>query len=74
MAFMTRQDALDIQNEMPWAARERPQTIYQMLSNVARSFPDRPAISYQLFSGATDKAQTLTWLPSRQSVSQPQAG
>ncbi|ARE85069.1 acyl-CoA synthase [Roseovarius sp. TM1035] len=61
MAFMTRQDALDIQNEMPWAARERPQTIYQMLSNVARSFPDRPAISYQLFSGATDKAQTLTW-------------
>lgn len=61
MAFMTRQDALDIQNEMPWAARKRPQTIYQMLSNVARSFPDRPAISYQLFSGATDKAQTLTW-------------
>lgn len=61
MTFMTRQDALDIQNEMPWAARERPQTIYQMLSNVARSFPDRPAISYQLFSGATDKAQTLTW-------------
>ncbi|MBW4974399.1 acyl-CoA synthetase [Roseovarius mucosus] len=61
MAFMTRQDALDIQNEMPWAAREQPQTIYQMLSNVARSFPDRPAISYQLFSGATDKAQTLTW-------------
>jgi fatty-acyl-CoA synthase/long-chain acyl-CoA synthetase len=61
MAFMTRQDALDIQNEMPWAARERPQTIYQMLSQVAGRFPNRPAISYQLFSGATDKAQTLTW-------------
>jgi fatty-acyl-CoA synthase/long-chain acyl-CoA synthetase len=61
MAFTTRQDALDIQNEMPWAARERPQTIYQMLSQVAGRFPNRPAISYQLFSGATDKAQTLTW-------------
>ena len=61
MAFMTRQDALDIQNEMPWEARERPQTIYQMLSQVAGRFPNRPAISYQLFSGATDKAQTLTW-------------
>jgi fatty-acyl-CoA synthase/long-chain acyl-CoA synthetase len=61
MAFMTRQDALDIQNEMLWAARERPQTIYQMLSAVAGKFPNRPAISYQLFSGATDKAQTLTW-------------
>ncbi|MBQ0750360.1 MAG: acyl-CoA synthetase [Roseovarius sp.] len=61
MAFKTRQDALDIQNEMPWAARERPQTIYQMLNEVAGKFPNRPAISYQLFSGATDKAQTLTW-------------
>ncbi|MFU8778414.1 MAG: acyl-CoA synthetase [Roseovarius sp.] len=61
MAFKTRQDALDIQNEMPWAERERPQTIYQMLSNVAGRFPNRPAISYQLFSGPTDKAQTLTW-------------
>ncbi|WP_417726239.1 acyl-CoA synthetase [Roseovarius sp.] len=61
MAFMTRQDALDIQNEMPWAERERPETLYQMLSEVARKFPNRPAISYQLFSGATDKAQTLTW-------------
>ncbi|WP_297767384.1 acyl-CoA synthetase [uncultured Roseovarius sp.] len=61
MAFTSRQDALDIQNEMPWEARDRPATLYKMLSETARAFPDRPALSYQLLSGATDKAQTLTW-------------
>ncbi len=61
MTFSTRQDVLDIQNEMPWEDRERPQTIYQMLAETAGAFPDRPAISYQLQSGPTDKAQTLTW-------------
>ena len=61
MGFATRQDVLDIQNEMPWSERDRPETLYAMLKNVAEAFPDRPAISYQLFSGATDPAQTLTW-------------
>ncbi|KRS15978.1 acyl-CoA synthetase [Roseovarius indicus] len=61
MGFATRQDVLDIQNEMPWTERDRPETLYAMLKNVAEAFPDRPAISYQLFSGATDPAQTLTW-------------
>ncbi|GAW33053.1 long-chain-fatty-acid--CoA ligase [Roseovarius sp. A-2] len=61
MGFTSRQDALDIQNEMPWEARDRPATLYQMLRETAQAFPDRPALSYQLLSGAADKAQTLTW-------------
>src|SRR5690554_5445436 len=61
MAFVVRQDALDIQNEMPWQARQRPETVYQMLRATARTHPERPAISYQLTSGARDPAQTLTW-------------
>lgn len=61
MTFATRQDALDIQNEMPWEARERPQTLYQMLRETADAFPDRPAVSYQLLSGPDDKAETLSW-------------
>jgi fatty-acyl-CoA synthase/long-chain acyl-CoA synthetase len=61
MTFTSRQDALDIQNEMPWEAREIPATLYQMLSITTRAFPDRPAISYQLLSGPADKAVTLTW-------------
>jgi fatty-acyl-CoA synthase/long-chain acyl-CoA synthetase len=60
MGFTSRQDALDIENEMPWEARPRPVTLYQMLRETTRAFPDRPAISYQLLSGTKDKAQTET--------------
>ena len=61
MTFATRQDAIDIQNEMPWDARDVPPTVYHMLSETAAAFPDRPAISYQLQSGPADKAVTLSW-------------
>ena len=61
MGFTSQQDVLDIENEMPWEERTRPTTLYQMLHETTRKFPDRPAISYQLLSGAGDKAQTLTW-------------
>ncbi|WP_085892198.1 acyl-CoA synthetase [Roseovarius litorisediminis] len=61
MSFATRADVLAIQNEMPWDARARPETLYQMLRHTAKTFPGRPAVSYQLFSGPTDKAQTLSW-------------
>ncbi len=61
MTFAVRSDALDIQNEMPWPARERPSTVHAMLAATARAHPDRPAISYQLTSGPRDAAQTLTW-------------
>ena len=42
MTFASRQDALDIQNEMPWEARDRPATLYQMLRDTVEAFPDRP--------------------------------
>jgi fatty-acyl-CoA synthase/long-chain acyl-CoA synthetase len=61
MTFAVRQDALDIQEEMPWQARPRPETIYQMLRATAHAYPERPAISYQLTAGARDPAQTLSW-------------
>ncbi|MEL6376894.1 MAG: AMP-binding protein, partial [Pseudomonadota bacterium] len=61
MTFSTRQDVIDIQNEMPFAERDLPGTVYGMLSETTAAFPDRPAISYQLQSGPTDSAETLTW-------------
>ena len=61
MSFVNRDDVLALQDEMPWDARERPATVFAMLSQTAQKFPDRPALSYQLLSGPTDKAQTLTW-------------
>ena len=61
MKFGSLQDSLDMTNEMPWSARDVPTTVYEMLAGTAAKFPDRPAISYQLMSGATDKAETLSW-------------
>ncbi|MCW1955952.1 MAG: AMP-binding protein, partial [Roseobacter sp.] len=61
MKFATLQDSKDMTNEMPWSARDVPTTVYEMLAETAAKFPDRPAISYQLMSGPTDKAETLDW-------------
>ncbi len=61
MSFATREDLKKIEQEMPWEARGLPDTMYKFLTKTKERFPDRPAISYQLLSGATDKAETLTW-------------
>ncbi len=61
MTFAVRRDALDIQNEMPWSARQRPETVHAMLAETARAHPNRPAISYQLTAGPKDAAMTQTW-------------
>ncbi len=70
MTFATRQDVLDIQNEMPWEERDVPKTVYQMLSETTASFSSRPAISYQIMSGPTDKAETLSWQQVHDQVTQ----
>ncbi|MEM9909459.1 MAG: acyl-CoA synthetase [Pseudomonadota bacterium] len=70
MTFATRQDVIEINNEMEWNARDVPSTIYQMLSKTAGKFPTRPAISYQILSGPSDKAETLTWEKLHQQVTQ----
>ena len=61
MKFGTLQDSLDMTAAMPWEARDKPTTVYEMLAITAGKFPDRPAVSYQLLSGPTDKAETLSW-------------
>ena len=70
MTFATLQDSLSKTNEMPWEARDVPVTVYQMLAETARKFPNRPAISYQLLSGPDDPAQTLTWAEFHEKVCQ----
>ena len=61
MTFATLQDSLRVTNEMPWEARELPTTVYEMMDGTAAKFPTRPAVSYQLLSGADDPAETLSW-------------
>ncbi|MEM5470051.1 acyl-CoA synthetase [Celeribacter marinus] len=59
-----------IHNEMTWEERDIPATIYGLLSDTASKFPDRPAFSYQITSGPTDKAETLTWRTFHKRVTQ----
>lgn len=54
-------DFRDIESDMPWEQRERPATLYQLLEETAGKFPNRDALSYQIFSGPKDKAETLNW-------------
>ncbi|SDY36096.1 acyl-CoA synthetase [Citreimonas salinaria] len=58
-AGMADRDAIEA--EGPWEARDIPKTLWQQLCRTADAFPERPAMSYQLLSGAKDKAETLSW-------------
>ena len=61
MAFVGLEDKARMEQEMPWEDRDVPVTFHQLLSRTAEKFPNNNAISFQLFSGPTDKAETLTW-------------
>ncbi|NVO54450.1 acyl-CoA synthetase [Rhodobacteraceae bacterium B1Z28] len=61
MAFVGLEDRARIEQESSWEDRDLPVTFHQLLSRTAEKFPDHKAISFQLFSGPTDKAETLTW-------------
>ncbi|MEM7319378.1 MAG: AMP-binding protein, partial [Pseudomonadota bacterium] len=61
MGVATVQDRNAIENEMPWEKRDVPVTLFQLLTETTGKFPDHNAVSYQIFSGPTDKAETLTW-------------
>ncbi|WP_425081064.1 acyl-CoA synthetase [Ruegeria arenilitoris] len=61
MAFVGLEDKARMEQEMPWEDRDVPVTFHQLLSRTASKFPNSNAISFQLLSGPTDKAETLTW-------------
>ncbi|UUV05230.1 acyl-CoA synthetase [Ruegeria sp. YS9] len=61
MAFVGLEDKKRMEQEMPWEDRDLPVTFHQLLSRTAGKFPNHKAMSFQLFSGPKDKAETLTW-------------
>ncbi len=61
MAFVGKEDKARIEQEMAWEDRDLPVTFHQLLSRTAEKFPNHNAVSFQLFSGPNDKAETLTW-------------
>ena len=61
MAIASIADVRRIEAEMPWADRDVPVTLHEMLAATAQAYPARPAMSFQLTSGPADKAETLNW-------------
>ncbi|SFA71836.1 fatty-acyl-CoA synthase/long-chain acyl-CoA synthetase [Poseidonocella pacifica] len=59
--FTSAADKQSIEAEMSWEARGLPQTMYDFLSLAKLNYSRRPACSFQITSGPTDKAETLTW-------------
>lgn len=70
MTYASMADRNAIETEMPWEARDVAKTLWQQLSKTATAFPQRPAVSYQLLSGPTDKAETVTWAELRDRTAQ----
>ena len=70
MTFAGIADRDAIENEMPWEERDVATTLYGMLSDTARKFPNHNAVSYQIFSDPKSKAETLTWSAMRDRTSQ----
>lgn len=62
-AFNSMEDRNAIEAEASWGALAEalPATAYGLLGRTRDRFPDRPAISFQLTSGPTDPAETLSW-------------
>ncbi|MFC2968849.1 acyl-CoA synthetase [Acidimangrovimonas pyrenivorans] len=60
-SYATAADRNAIEAEAPWGERRVPRTMYQFLSETAARNPDARAMSFQILSGPTDKAETLTW-------------
>ncbi|MEX0283512.1 MAG: acyl-CoA synthetase [Paracoccaceae bacterium] len=61
MAFVGLEDKARMEQEMPWEDRDVPVTFHQLLSRTAEKHPNSNAVSFQIFSGPMDKAETLTW-------------
>jgi fatty-acyl-CoA synthase len=59
--FATAADLKAIEAEKPWADRGQARSMYEYLSRAKAAHGERPAISYQLLSGAETKKVTLTW-------------
>ncbi|MCY1128517.1 acyl-CoA synthetase [Frigidibacter sp. RF13] len=59
--FATVADRDAIENEMPYAARALPATLYQFLTRTKEAHGARNALSFQILSDPGSKSETLTW-------------
>jgi len=69
-SFASKADIMEIERAEPWPDVAPASTLYQLLSQTAARHPNRTAISFQLFSGASDPAVTLSWADFHSRVTQ----
>lgn len=70
MGFAGLADCAAIEAEGPYDARDLPRTTWEMLSRTAARVPDRPAVTFQMFSDPRAPAETLAWAAFRDRVAQ----
>lgn len=68
--YATIEDYKTIEAEMPWADRQVPRTVYEMLTKVRDDHGSRPALSFQILSTPGSKSETLTWSDLHSQVTQ----
>ena len=59
--FTSVADRDAIEAEAAWEAIDRPATVYGLLTRTRNLHGGRPALSFQITSGAKDRAETLSW-------------
>ncbi|MGB5869378.1 MAG: AMP-binding protein, partial [Albidovulum sp.] len=60
-AFATAADRDALEAQMGYDARGMPVTIYEFLGRTRTAYGARNAVSFQILSGPTDHAETLSW-------------
>lgn len=61
MAFASMADRNAIEDEMTWDDRDVAHSVWEQLSRNAVKYPDRDAVTFQMFSGENDPFETLSW-------------
>ncbi len=59
--FATLEDVKTLEQEQPWPECQPAVTLYELLTKTKNAHGPLNAITFQLFSGASDPAETLTW-------------
>lgn len=59
--FASLEDVRTIEQDSPWPQSQPAVTLYEMLTNTKNAHGGLNAVTFQLFSGPTDPAETLSW-------------
>ncbi|HCP81123.1 MAG TPA: acyl-CoA synthetase [Octadecabacter sp.] len=70
MTFASMDDRNAIENEMTWGERGVANSVWEQLGRNAVKYPDRDAVTFQMFAGENDPFETLSWSDLQSKVAQ----